>query len=188
MITLNNIKNTLFVLIPLIIVLTSFLKQENLFSQIVVKLKSDTNVYKKGETIKLTYTIKNTGDSSIFYFDRNFVNARDENRNTVFISPRELLVRADWRESKSEYILLSPGDEISHTYNYDMISIVDPETKEVFLRVLGTIYFQYKATRSEADNFYYDFENEHIEATTKLPIDAWIGTLESNELCVEIIE
>ena len=186
--TLTNIKIILVILISLIIVSTGFIKPVNSFSQIVVKLESDTNVYKKGETIKLTYTIKNTGDSSIFYFDRNFVNARDENRNTVFISPRELLVRADWRESKSEYILLSPGDEKSHTYSYDMISIVDPETKEVFLSVLGTIYFQYKVTRLEEDNFYYDFENEHIEATTKIPIVAWTGTLESNELCIEIVE
>ena len=188
MITLNNFKNTLFVLIPLIIVLTSFLKPENLFSQIVVTLEADTNVYIQGEKIKLAYTIKNIGDSSIFYFDRNFVNARDKSGNIVFVSPRELLVRADWRESKSEYILLAPGDKISHTYSYDMISIIDPETNEVFLPVLGTIYFQYKVRRLEEDNFYYDFENEHIEATTKIPIDAWIGTLESNELCVEILE
>ena len=188
MITLNNVKNKLFVLIPLIIVLTSFLKPENLFSQIVVTLEADTNVFKQGEKIKLAYTIKNTGDSSIFYFDRNFVNARDKSGNNVHIISRDLLVRADWRESKSEYVLIEPGDSIIHTYNYDMMSVIDPETNEVFLRVLGTIYFQYKATRSEADNFYYDFENEHIEATTKIPIDAWIGTLESNELCVEILE
>lgn len=188
MITLNNIKNTLFVLIPLIIVLTSFLKPENLFSQIVVTLEADTNVFKQGEKIKLAYTIKNTGDSSIFYFDRSFVNARDKSGNTVFISPGELLVRSDWRESKNEYVLIESGDSIIHTYNYDMISIIDPETNEVFLSVLGTIYFQYRVTRLEEDNFYYDFENEHIEATTKIPIDAWTGTLESNELCIKIVE
>ena len=170
--TLTNLKIRFVILISLIIVLTGFIKPVSLFSQIVVKLESDTNVYKKGKTIKLTYTIKNAGDSSIFYFDRNFVNARDKSGNTVFISPSEMLVRAGWRESKSEYILLAPEDEISHTYSYDMISIVDPETSEVFLSVLGTIYFQYKVTRFEEDNFYYDFENEHIEATTKIPIDA----------------
>jgi len=186
--TLTDNKITLIVLIPLIILLTSFLKPVNSFSQIVVTLESDTDVYKKGETIKLTYTIKNAGDSSIFYFDRNFVNARDKSGNTVFISPSEILVRADWRESKSEYILLVPGDEISHTYGYDMISIIDPKTNEVFLSVLGTIYFQYKVTRLEEDNFYYDFESEHIEATTKIPINAWIGTLESNEVGIELIE
>ena len=188
MITLTNIKNTLVIFISFIIVLTSFLKPLNSYSQIVVMLEADTNVYKQGEKIKLAYTIKNIGDSSIFYFDRNFVNARDKSGNTVFISPSEMLVRADWRESKSEYILLAPGDKISHTYSYDMISIIDPETNEVFLPVLGTIYFQYKVTRLEEDNFYYDFKNEHIEATTKIPIDAWTGTLESNEVIIELIE
>lgn len=106
--TLTNNKITLIVLIPLIILLTSFLKPVNSFSQIVVTLEADTDVYKQKEKIKLTYTIKNTGDNSIFYFDRNFVKARDKTRNTVFISPSEMLVRADWRESKASIYYLRP--------------------------------------------------------------------------------
>ena len=68
------------------------------------------------------------------------------------------------------------------------MSCFDPETDEVIRVSPRKIHFKYEVTRTKEENFYYDFENEHIHATTKIPIDAWTGTLESNEVIVELVE
>jgi hypothetical protein len=180
--------NIFVFLISIVIASGCFLKHGSLNAQIVVMLEADTNVWKYEEKIKLTYTIKNTGDSSIYFFDRSFVTAKLESGKVLYVFPRELIIRADWRECKGDYVLIEPGDKISHTYNYELMSSYDPETGKGFFTFPKTIYFKYEVTRTEADNFYYDFEHEHIEATTKIPIDAWTGTLESNEVKVELVE
>lgn len=180
--------NKIFLQAILITVLLSCNSFNNLKAQIEVSLKTDTNIVKLGDDIQLTYTIKNTGDSPIYYFDRSFVTAKLEDGKKIEVYPIELLVRADWRESKREYILLEPEDSISHTYSYRFWWSYDPETNEMVRVTQGKIYLKYKVTRTEEINFYYDFENEHIHATTKIPIDAWTGTLESNELEIELID
>jgi hypothetical protein len=184
----NVIHHISIFLICIITGLSFFSRPTRLDAQIIVTLEADTNIYQYGEKIKLKYTIENTSDSSLYYFDRSFVNAVDESGNTVHIFPRELLVRADWRESKSDYVLIEPGDNVSHLYTYEILSVLDPETNIVSIPAPGTIYFKYMVIRFEADNFYYDFENEHIEATTKIPIAAWTGTLESNEVIVKLVD
>jgi len=141
-----------------------------------------------GDDVQLTYTIKNTGDSSIYCFDRSFINAKLEDGKAIEIFPLDLLTRTDWRESRSEYVLLKPGNTISHTYHYRIMMSYDPETNKVIRVLPGKIYFKYKVTRIKEENFYYDFENEHIEATTKIPIDALTGSLESNKVEIELIE
>jgi hypothetical protein len=180
--------NTIFLYIILIVVFLCCLIPQRLEAQITVILEADTNIVKLGDDVQLTYTIKNTGDSSIYYFDRSFITARFENNEIVEVFPKELIVRVDWRESKSEYVLLEPGDTISHTYSYGIMSCYDPETNEVIRVSPGKIYLKYKVTRTKKENFYYDFEHEHIEATTKIPLNAWVGTLESNEVNVELVE
>ena len=178
----------IFLYLILIVVFLGCLIPQRLGSQIVVTLKADTNIVKLEDDIQLTYTIKNTGDSSIYYFDRSFITAKLEDGKTIGILPVELFVRADMRESKSEYVLLEPEDSISHKYSYMKVWSYDPETLEGIRILPGKIYLKYEVTRTKEENFYYDFENEHIHATTKIPIDAWTGTLESNEVIVELVE
>ena len=179
--------NKIFLYLFLISILLACLIPQRSEAQIIVTLKADTNIVKLGDDIQLTYTIKNTGDSSIYYFDRSFITAKLENSKRIEVFPVDLLVRADWRESKSEYVLLEPGNTISHTYLYRVIPIYDPETDEVVSISPGKIYLKYEVTRTKEENFYYDFEHEHIEATTRIPIDAWTGVLESNVI-VELVE
>jgi len=180
--------NKLYLHILLACILFLCLTPQELKTQIIVTLKTDTNIVKLEDDIQLTYTIKNTGDSSIYYFDRSFITAKLEDGKTIGILPVELFVRADMRESKSEYVLLEPEDSISHKYSYMKVWSYDPETLEGIRILPGKIYLKYEVTRTKEENFYYDFENEHIHATTKIPIDAWTGTLESNEVIVELVE
>jgi len=185
--TRSNV-NKIFLCLLLISFLLGCLIPQRLGAQIIVTLKADTNIVKLEDDIQLTYTIENVGDSSIYYFDRSFITAKLEDGKTIEVLPVELFVRADMRESKSEYVLLEPEDSISHTYSYRIVWSYDPETREAIRILPGKIYFKYKVTRTKEENFYYDFEHEHIHATTKIPIDAWTGTLESNEVIVELVE
>ncbi|MBL7127856.1 MAG: hypothetical protein ISS16_02605 [Ignavibacteria bacterium] len=180
--------NKIFLYIILIVVFLCCLSPQSSEAQITVTLKADTDIVKLGDDIQLTYTIKNTGDRPIYYFDRSFITAKLEDGKTIEVFPVELFVRADWRESKSEYVLLEAGDSISHTYSYRAWWSYDPETDEIARVSPGKIYLKYEVTRTKEENFYYDFEHEHIHATTKIHIGAWTGTVESNEAVVELIE
>ena len=180
--------NKIFFYLLLIGAILSCLSPKRSEAQIVVTLKTDTNIVKLGDDIQLTYTIKNTGDRPIYYFDRSFITAKLEDGKTIEVYPVELFVRADWREGKSEYVLIKSEDSISHTYSYRMWWSYDPETHEMKRILPGKIYLKYEVTRTKEENFYYDFENEHIHATTKIPIDAWTGMVASNEVEIELVE
>jgi len=134
------------------------------------------------DPIKATVTIENLSDKPVVFFDRSNLFAGINESEPVLLFPRELLWRADWRECKGDYATIAPHGKLKHAYTYGLPMTLSSPLPSFPWKV--RVFF--KVTRTAADNFYYDFEHEHIEATTKIPIDAWTGTLSSNEVTVTV--
>lgn len=141
-----------------------------------------TNRLEYNSPVSINYTIKNKSNKPIVFFDRSFIYLKINNNSEEYrLFPYDLIWRNDWRECKNDYVTIKPNDSISHTYNYfaHLLSSVNIVSGDI-------IKLQYKVIRKNEDNFYYDFENEHIEATTKIPINAYIGTLNSNIINLKV--
>jgi hypothetical protein len=136
------------------------------------------------DPIKATVTIENLSDKPVVFFDRSNLFAGINEGEPMLLFPRELLWRADWRECKGDYVTIEPHGKLTHAYTYGLSMVPTSPLPPYPWKV--SVFF--KVTRTAADNFYYDFEHEHIEATTKIPIDAWTGTLSSNEVTVTVTE
>ncbi|MBN2518181.1 MAG: hypothetical protein JXB14_05010 [Candidatus Altiarchaeota archaeon] len=151
-----------------------------------VEIKTDKTKYKLGEPIEITYVVRNNGKKPVVFFDRPFLTTKSEDGQdltllTPAMTPRSmnLCFRADWRESKNEYVRIGPGERIEHSYDYTFYPNKIPPK---------IIYVQYDVTRKDSDNFYYDFQKEGIAAITTPKIKAWTGTVTSNSVKVEIIK
>ena len=164
-------------------------REDSKGSPLELTIKSDKEVYEAGEsviTIIITYTIENISPKPIVFFDRNFIRAELDNGQRLMIYPdyrihKEFMIRSDWREGKSEYVTIQPHDKITHTYHYILQQAED-------FNLPQKVNIEYSVTRKKSDNFYYDFEKEGMRATTKIPIDAWTGTLTSNTITIEVRE
>jgi len=150
--------------------------------RVTVSVEKDTMT--SVDPIKATFTIENLSGKPVVFFDRSFVFAGINEDKPTLLFPRELIWRADWRECKGDYVTIEPHGKLTHAYTYDLPTVLTSPLPPFPWKV--KLFFT--VTRTAADNFYYDFEHEHIEATTKIPIDAWTGTLSSNELTVTVTE
>lgn len=147
-----------------------------------VTLAAQKETLKLGDPLEVTYTVENEGARPVVFFDRSFVLAGINDDEPQLLFPMELLWRADWRECRGDYVTIEPHGKLTHAYTYGLPPILASTPPPFPWKV--RLFF--KVTRAAADNFYYDFEHEHIEATTKIPIEAWTGTLSSNEVVITV--
>jgi hypothetical protein len=154
----------------------------SLTGNLKVTVAAHKDTIKFGDPIKVTYTVENDGEGPVIFFDRSFVHARISDGEPQLLFPMELLWRADWRECKGDYVTIEPHGKLAHAYTYGL----SPVSASALPPFPWKVRVFFKVTRAAADNFYYDFEHEHIQATTKISIEAWTGTLSSNEVFVTV--
>jgi len=140
-------------------------------------IKSDREVYKVGEEIKIELILENISEEEIVVctvwlpsLNMEFKVTRDGEKIEPIVIIYELAPL-----KREDYVKLKPGENIIKSFDISKYVPIDKSGN-----------YNIKVSYNNWYNWYYD-ESEG-ELGDKISIDAWTGTLTSNSITIEVID